>query len=178
MKLYILLCLIVAIIFSCVSSDISHKINYRQSGNHLVFHIDSSFSASEREMLNISSQAIYQQTSGLLQIDLIYDSCANNLILKSNDSSFNYDFLGFTKKTPNQIFIYLITDRIKSRQVFQHITMHEMLHAFGLHHLTSLESIMYPETIENPPICLSQDDAWAICLKYRCDIDDLNYCHQ
>jgi len=190
------LILLVLFCLSCISdirtNTLIHPdgITY-QTAKSLTFHADTAFTQQERDILEISCSEIYKQSSGLLKLNIIYDLdfiSTNSLLYHTSDnllmrapSYADYikpDFLGFTVKNPNtgQIFIYIISERIKTPIAFQHVAMHEFLHGFGLHHVTSINSIMYPETLSNPPTCMTEDDAWELCGIYHCDYDTLNYC--
>ena len=81
--------------------------------------------------------------------------------------------------------VYLFVDRLGYAREFQHVVMHELLHAAGLDDLPGADSVMSFATCESLPqgttrcplpMCMTAADQAEFCRVHRCQIDELNGC--
>lgn len=169
----------------------------------MVFHADTAFKPDERKWIDIATNNIREQSSGLLAAEVVYDlnfdsmltiqeHAEHDMLLRApeNASYVTYedtntshlmgvvagaDLANYSMVTPKQVF--LVADRLKTPDIFVHVCMHELLHAFGLRHVDDSDSVMAGMTVGlHPTTCISEVDAEELCRVNWCTIDQLNYC--
>lgn len=169
----------------------------------MVYHADTAFKPEERRWISFATDNIREQTAGLLQVIVVYDLNFDSvlslteharddmLVRAPADAPYvlyedtatsrlmgvvaGVDLDNYSMVTPKQVF--LVADRFKNSDVFIHVAMHEMLHAFGLRHVTDPDSIMYAMTVgSHPTLCMAEADAVELCRVNWCEADQLNYC--
>lgn len=93
---------------------------------------------------------------------------------------------GYTLKKPVFEFILIVADRIKTKDMYLSVVMHESLHELGLLHYDNQLSVMNTTfdiqlgalagTRVTPITCMTRIDAEQFCSLYLCRPEDLNYC--
>jgi hypothetical protein len=155
-------------------------------------HADIEFSPLERHLISRAVEDLHYQTAGLLRVELEYDlDYGVSSVLREEpmlvrqplwapltfrvDEDIKGTALGFTKVGAAHCF--LVADRLDSPEIWRHVTMHELLHAAGLHDLpTTPHDIMARSRTRDVPLCMSRADAVEFCRANRCDAERLNYC--
>jgi len=174
-----------------------------------VFHGDVEFTPAQRAIVAKAISALEYQTAGMYRLSVIYDLNYNDInsltalrdealivymqsdyqVIQYLDNEKGAHILGLTLqngmtgegKNPQ---VYLVVDRLEDPARFQHVVMHELLHAAGLDDLGPPGSVMSGATChyagdlrlcENV-VCMTPSDAAEFCRVNRCQVGELNGC--
>jgi hypothetical protein len=172
------------------------------------FHGDVEFTPEERALVMKAIAALEYQTAGLYSLrvewDLDYDNVITLSVLKDQPlivrMSSDFDVIraidemagghvlgvtlphGTNNLGPPQV--YLVVDRLDTPARFQHVAMHELLHAAGLDDVDSSGSVMSGAVCHmsagmmscEDVLCMSPMDAAEFCRVNHCKVDELNTC--
>lgn len=191
----LLLCLVAC--FSLCCTGIVTK-GPESDGVAIRFHASSTFTADERASISDATDMWRNQTSGLAQVDVIYDDAKSDtepLLLRAQtndpdilmlDIAVGCDgpcILGYTTKAiqntkdTEQLTIVIVTDRSKaSDSGLKMVIVHEMGHALGLRHIPDSYAVMYPYSNPDQKGCLTQPDLAEFCRVNRCGSVELKPC--
>jgi hypothetical protein len=166
-------------------------------------HADTGFNPTERAEVAVAMNNIWEQSAGVLAVEVTYDLNFDSMLSISShsgddllvrapadapyvvyeDSATSHlmgvtagvDLDNYSMVSPKRI--YLVADRLKEPDVFVWVTMHETLHAFGLRHINDPDAIMYPKVLSShPSLCMSKKDVVELCRVNWCLPETLNYC--
>lgn len=172
----------------------------------LTIHCDVDFTSHERDWFTTAASIWAFQTNGLADIRVVFDlnfqdtynlayhrDQKHNLILRG-DSSLELVqeedrdcgrpgcTLAFVTsggihnpwgKPINGVFI---PERYPSDEYAIMVVLHEMGHMFGLPHLPSVQSLMFPSIISNRSACLKKADLSAFCDVNECGSTKMRPC--
>lgn len=170
----------------------------------LELHGDEAFEMLERQWIDEAADRIRSQTSGLLIARVRFDLSFNDpaafaresfstlvraepdapyivALDKGHEETLGVVF-GVDPNNPNAIDltaprrVYLVPERLRTHDRFVHVAMHELLHAFGLHHVQDGAALMAPVMVRNPPLCLHLPDVVELCRVHGCDVKRTGWC--
>jgi len=171
-----------------------------------VYHADTAFNAWERKIIQDSLDRINIQSNGLLELSVVYDldwdhgpvselarmeglhqivklpSSAPIVSTMDGDRKDHNYTQGYARVDFNfpsrPTKVYIIFDRVMySREMYEHVVIHELLHSVGVPHVNDVKAVMNPVSDRaHPQLCMNLNDAKALCKVYHCDAEDLNYC--
>lgn len=128
----------------------------------LQLHADTSFDARERTLLRRAALRLENETYGLVHLEIVFDLDFDDLgglrrreavpaILRVSSSSDvarlmdrtnRGETLGYTSVRP--IRVHLVANRLgDADQLFEHVAMHEFLHAFGAGHVRDPGALLH-----------------------------------
>lgn len=171
-----------------------------------VFHGDTAFTLEEREDIQRGVDIINFQANGLMSVTVIFDLNWDsgtieslNVMEKTSDQIVKISkeaplvvvmdtqspkgsfAIGYCKVDFDRPWmktkVYIIWDRIFGRDSFVQVVMHEILHAFRLHHVSDRSALMHWSTNQKAPtLCLNESDMKELCRIYNCNPSHLNMC--
>lgn len=165
-------------------------------GSVMTFHVDTSFTGPERDALQEAVNNLQAQTRGLLVARLIFDLDFNDieslvvhrhediLLRITSDSSKvdGYDsstskLLGLTEQRDDGLtWVYIVADRLPEHRLFVAVTMHELLHAFGLGHVQEFGIMGAHANRHYVSNCLHAADVEEVCRVYGCQPKRIGWC--
>jgi hypothetical protein len=198
--------LVAVIAISCAAIPIRRPVNKGMSNpvlRTMLLHADMGFKPEERTWISVAINNIEEQSAGTLHVvidyDLNFDSTVSivshahdDLLVRApQDAPYvtyedtqtskllgvvaGVDLDNYSTVAPKRI--YLVADRLWTVDVFEHVTMHEILHAFGLRHTDDVNGVMYFSVLgSHPSLCIGRADAEELCRVAWCLPDTLNYC--
>lgn len=170
------------------------------------YHADTGFSPQEREDILRAAETINHQANGFVYINVVFDlnwetgtieeldnmeKNANQILKVPHDASIvvsmdqrgaaNTVTLGYCKVVWGQpwipVKIYIIYDRLISRDSYVHVVMHEMLHGIQMHHISDEDAVMFWRTNQgDPSLCMNMADMSELCRAWGCNPTSLNFC--
>lgn len=171
----------------------------------VVLHADKDFTVAEREVMYSAAAIWSRQTSGVADIQLVFDvdfeslmglqehvKNGHNLVLRAEswmdmvireDASVGHGVvLGWMTAggihNPGRLPVtgVFVEDRLEDRNVALQTVIHEFGHVLGLPHVPSVQSIMYPGIIRSRKACLKRPDLAAFCQVNDCGTSKMLPC--
>lgn len=170
------------------------------------FHADVDFSPTERSCLEASAQQWREQTQGIADVGFVYDykpkdpksivlNLTHNKLIKWSSTTPkveeveaiqedpSYELLGLTMRSGGldsyprlPTTIGLVMDRLQDDHMCRLTVIHELGHAFGIHHMVGNSNIMYPSVDIGRTACLKHDDLLAFCFANDCGNVEMKQC--
>lgn len=167
------------------------------------YHADVRFDDNERNQIDYAIALLNDQMNGVAVFEVVYDLewdpevganvLGQDLIVATTSKSSETQVtdgevekgnvaLGWCDLRFSNPFysttIFLVRDRLKRRQVFMHVTMHEMMHSIRLRHVQGRKhSVLFWQTDgPEPSLCMSRYDAEELCRVHRCRVEEISYC--
>ena len=164
----------------------------------IVIHMDTAFTEEERKDADYAALVWKTQTSGLADIQLVYDvdfgsvSKLNSLIdshaniviryesgmiaVDSADAAAGCDGCvlgwmtsgGIHNPAGDPVMGGFVADRISRIGVRTHVMIHEFGHSLGLPHVGARQALMYPSVDPRRTTCLKKPDLVAFCDVNEC----------
>ncbi len=171
----------------------------------ITFHVDTRFTAPERDCLEVSAGIWRGQTTGLANVKFKYDYNVSNvgsvLENKLNDRLVRWvsttpDVVEREKREPDEepwtllgladgkvtdvirtpIQVSLVMDRLEDRHKCILTALHEFGHALGLPHLGKLTDIMYPAVYPPRSACLKHEDLLVFAAINKYPFEQMHPC--
>jgi hypothetical protein len=169
----------------------------------LVLHADTDFGPGERERIAEAINALNEGSAGAVEVNAVYDldfydtssivaHAQDDLLVRAptdapyvvHEDGPDGMLLGVTagldldRYDPSvQKRVYLVADRLWSRDVFVHVTEHEVMHALGARHVDDLNAVMFRSVVgTHPTTCLTWSDATELCRAVGCKAQTTNWC--
>jgi hypothetical protein len=198
--------IVATLVASCGTVHVRKPVNvglHNPTLRTMHLHADVGFKPDERKWIAIAADNVLQQSAGTLDVHVTYDldfDSTLSVVSHSGDDLLvrapqDAPYVVYEDSTTSRLLgvvagvdlanysmvgqkrIYLVADRLWTPEVFEHVAMHEMLHAFGLVHVDDPDAVMFYQVRgPRPSLCLSKADAEELCRVNWCQPETLNWC--
>lgn len=192
---------------ACASSAPSIHVQERRVSLRVskTYHADMAFNQMEREQIIRAINKLNDQANGFVFVSVIFDlnwdsgtidhlefmeknadqivkiHSSAPIVSEMDKGKTEGTTIGYCKvdfKNPNvPTKIYIIYDRIHTKDSYMHVVLHEILHSIRLHHVDDKKAILnWSVNSARTSVCMNMNDMKELCRVYRCDPTALNYC--
>jgi len=160
----------------------------RETPMNLRFHVDRRIVGEQRAWLEEARVTLEEDTHGVLRVFYDYDFDSTEPMVKLD----GWQIVYISRETPvvgyfddlhkttvlgecdwENRHVYLVQERLTSRERFIHVVMHELLHSVGVHHIKNSRAIMAPIAISQLPLHMTSEDLDAFCQTVGCSMNEL-----
>ena len=134
-----------------------------KSNNLLQFKVEYNININEKEYIKNKYQSIMIEKTHSSDTEIVF-------VEKLSETT----LIGLCNTSTAPIDVMIIFDRLKNKEEYRSVVIHEIGHALGLKHSDIRWTLMYPY-IDSGSYHLTYYDMEQFCKIYSCNVKDLNF---